>query len=155
MFDWAFGFAIGLIGALLATHYYFKDKIRKNFERRKDEYSEMMAKIQTDDLKKLIEKYFNQPIPPYDELQKYYSTLYKKQFDGLDDISEALKLENLLSNTMFLFFVAASLSLLTGLFPYISITDFSLSAFSIPSMIFGVIATIMACFGIYQMGKKV
>ena len=155
MFDFAFGIAVGLILPLLGTHYYFRDKIRKNFENKKDKYSEMMAKAQVDSFRSLIEKYSYQATPPWDEIEKHYSNLYKKQFNGLDNIAEALRLENLLSNTMFFFFTAIALFLFTGVFPYISISDFSLSVFSIPSMISGVVAIIMACFRIYQMGKRV
>ena len=155
MFDFAFGIAVGLILPLLGTHYYFKDKIRRNFERKKDEYSKMIAKAQVNGLKSLIEKHSYRATPPYDEIEEYYSNLHKKQFNGLDGIAEALRLENLLNNTMFLFFTAIALFLFTGVFPYISISDFSLSVFSIPSMISGVVAITMACFRIYQMGKKV
>ena len=92
--------------------------------------------------------------PPDKELEEYYSELYKKQFEGLDKIAEALRLESWLSNTMFLFFVAISLFLATGVFPYLSILEYSLSTFSLPSMISGVIAVIIASFRIYQIGKK-
>jgi len=152
MYDFAFVVAVSLIVPLLGVHHYFGDKIRKKFE--KEKYSETLAKAQIDGLKDLIERYPHQSNPPYDEIEKYYSTLYVKQFDGLGGIAQALRLENFLNNTMFLFFVAVTLFLFTGLSPYISISDFSLSVFSIPSMISGVIAAIMACFRIYQIGKE-
>lgn len=155
MFDFAFGIAVALILPMLGTHYYFRDKIRKNYESKKDEYSKMMAKAQVDSFKNLIEKHLNRPTPPYDELEKYYFNLHKKEFEGLDGIVEALRIENLLYNAMFFFFVAIALFLFTGVFPYIFISDYSLSGFSTPSMISGVIAVIIACIRIYQIGKKV
>jgi len=155
LFNFAFGIAVALILPMLGTHYYFKDKIRKNSENKKDEYSKMMAKIQVDSFKNIFEKYSNRPTPPYDELEKLYFNLHKKEFEGLDGIVEGLRLENFLYNAMFFFFVAIALFLFTGIFPYISISDYSLSGFSVPSMISGVIAVIIACLRIYQIGKKV
>ncbi len=153
MFDFAFAVAVALIAPLLATHYYFKDKIKKEFEKRKSKYSETMAKNQVDGFKALIQKYGTSEIPPYDKFEEYYCDLYKKQFEGLDDITEALRLENFLNNTLFFFFSAIALFLLAGIFPYVATSDFTLAGFSVPSMIGGVIATIMACFRIYQIEK--
>jgi len=153
MFDSAFVVAVALIVPLLGTHFYFKDKVKNEFEKRKSKYSETMAKHQVDGLKSLTEKYGNLQSLPYDKLEEYYCDLYKKQFDGLDDISEALRLENYLNNTMFLFFSAITLFSLAGVFPYISTSEFTLAGFSVPTMVGGVIATIMASFRIYQIGK--
>jgi hypothetical protein len=154
IYDFAFVVAVSLIVPLLGVHHYFGDKIRKKLEKEKEKYSETIAKAQIDGLKNLIEHCPHQSKPPYDELKKYYSTLCMKQFDGLGGIAQALRLENFLNNTMFLFFVAVTLFFFTGVFPYISISDFSFSVFSIPSMISGVISIIMACFRIYQIGKE-
>jgi hypothetical protein len=153
MFDFAFPVAVALIAPLLGTHYYFKDKIKKEFEKRKGKYAETMGKNQVEGFKALIQRYESSSFPPYDKLEEFYCDLYKKQFEGLDDITEALKLENFLNNTMFFFFSAIALFLLAGVFPYISTSEFTLAGFSVPSMIGGVIATIMACFRIYQIGK--
>jgi len=118
-------------------------------------YAETLAKNQVDGFKALVQKYGSFPFPPYDKLEEFYCDLYKKQFEGLDDIAEAWRIENFLNNAMFFFFVAIALFLFTGIFPYISISDYSLSGFSVPSMISGVIAVIIACLRIYQIGKKV
>lgn len=155
MFEFAFVVAVGLIVPLLGTHYYFKDKIKNEIEKRKGKYAETLAKNQIDGLKSLIQKYGSSPLPPFDKLEEYYCELYKKQFEGLDDIAEVFRLENFLNNTMFFFFSAIALFLLAGVFPYISTSEFTLAGFSVPSMVGGVIATIMACFRIYQIGKRV
>lgn len=155
MFDFAFGVGVALIIPMIYAHSYFNSKIRKNIKNQQDEYAKMMAKTAVDELKRLVEKPLASMTPPYDEIETMYTNLYKKQFDGIDNIAEAMRLENWLSNSMFLFFVAIALFLFAGVFPYISIADNSLSGFSVPSMISGVIATIVASFRIYQIGKKV
>lgn len=154
MFEFAFGVAVALIVPLLGTHYYFKDKIKNEIEKRKNKYAETSAKNQVEGLKALIENYGSFPFPPLDKLEEYYCDLYKKQFEGIDDIADVFRLENLLNNTMFFFFGAIALFLLAGVFPYISTSQFTLEGFSVPSMVGGVIATIMACFRIYQIGKE-
>lgn len=158
MFDFAFAVAIPLILAMLGTHYYFADKIRKKIKDEQDNYCKTMAKAQVNSLRNFMEKMSSPKLPatpPYNKLEEYYTNLFKKQFEGLDKIAEALRLESWLSNTMFLFFVAITLFLATGVFPYISIMEYSLSGFSVPSMISGVIAVIIASFRIYQIGKRV
>lgn len=157
MFDFAFVIAVTLILAMLGTHFYFADKIRRKIKNEQENYSETMAKAQVASFRNLVE---NQSLQlstssPYNKLEEYYTDLYKKQFDGLDMITEALRLESWLNNTMFLFFIAITLFLVTGIFPYISILEYSLSEFSVPSMISGVIAVIIASFRIYQIGKRV
>jgi hypothetical protein len=155
MFDFAFAVGVALIIPLIYAHSHFNNKIRKNIKNQQEEYAKMMAKTVVDELKRLIEKPLASVTPPYNEIEMMYTNLYKKQFDGIDNIVEAMKLENWLSNSTFLFFVASALWLFAGIFPYISIGDSSLSGFSIPSIISGVIATIIASFRIYQIGKKV
>lgn len=153
MFDFAFAVAVALTAPLLGTHYYFKDKIKKESEKRKSKYAETQAKNQVEGFKTLIQEYGNSLIPTYDKLEEYYCDLYKKQFEGIDNIIEASRLENFLNNTMFFFFTAIALFLLAGVFPYIATSEFTLAGFSVPCMIGGAIATIMACFRIYQIGK--
>ena len=55
---------------------------------------------------------------------------------------------------MFLFFVAITLFLASGVFPQLCILEYSLSTFSLPSIISGVIAGVVASFRIYQIDKK-
>lgn len=155
MFDFAFVIAVSLILAMIGTHYYFADKIHNKIKNEQDNYSKTIAKAQVTELRNLIEKYPFSTNPPYDKLEEYYTDLYKKQFDGLDKIAEAMRLENWLSTTMLLFFIAITLFFVTGVFPYVSILEYSLSGFSIPSMISGVIAIVIAVFRIYQISRKV
>ena len=155
MFDFAFAIAVTLILPMLGTHYYFADKIRKKIKDAQSNYSGVMAKAQVNGLRNLITKYSSQTNPPYNAIEKYYESLSMKQFDGIEKIVEAMKLENWLSNVMFFFFVAITLFLATGVFSYLSILEYSLSTFSLPSMISGVIAVIIASFRIYQIGKRV
>ena len=88
-------------------------------------------------------------------LKQCITELYKRQFHGVDDLSEAFRLEEYLNNTMFFFFVAIALFLSTGIFPYINIFNYSFSVFSIPSMISGVISVIIACYRIYKISKTI
>ena len=157
MFDFAFGIAVSLILAMIGSHYYFADKIHKKIKDEQENYCKSIAKAQVTDFRNLIERQSPQlsTIPPYDRLEEYYTDLYKKQFEGLDRIAEAMRLENWLSNTMLLFFIAIALFFATGVFPYISVLEYSLSGFSVPSMISGIIAVMTASFRIYQIGKKV
>lgn len=114
-----------------------------------------MAKTQVESIKNLIEKFQYQTVPPYEKLEESYFNLYMKQFEGYDDLIDAFRLENKFNNTMFFFFSAIVLFFLTGLFPYISIFDHSLSDFSVPSMIIGVISVIFACYQIIQISRRV
>lgn len=155
MFDFAFAIAVPLILAMLGTHYYFADKIRKRIKDEQDKYCKTMAKAQVDSIRSLIEKHRLSTSPPYNKLEEHYTNLFKKQFEGLPKWVEALRLESWLSNTMFLFFIAIALFLATGVFPYIYILEHSLSDFSIPSMISGVIVVIIASYRIYQIGKRI
>ncbi len=111
-----------------------------------------MAQDQVDNIRK-IDELRSRPVPPYDEIKTIYTELYKRQFNGIEDVNEAFRLEDYLNNTMFFFFVAIALFLFTGVFPYINILNYSFSVFSIPSMISGVISVIIACYRIYKIGK--
>ena len=151
-FNFAFVVATCLIASLIGTHYYFKDKIKNYYECKKNEYSNRVAQDSVDGIKE-IDELRSRPSPPYDEMKTIYTEMYKKQFNGVDDLLEASRLEDYLNNTMFFFFVAIALFLFTGIFPYINILNYSFSVFSIPSMISGVISVIIACYRIYKIGK--
>jgi len=155
MFDFAFAFAAALIGAMLITNHHFRDKINKRIKKSQDGYSTNLAKFTTEELQKFIVKHGDEREPPLDALQEYYKSLYLKQFDGIETITEALSLNNLLNSTILLFLIAIALFLVTGVFPYISIAEYSLLEFCVPSLISGTIAVIFACFGIYKISKKV
>ena len=71
-FNFTFGVAIGLIMALLGTHYYFRDKINNYWEHKKDEYSKGMAEAQVDSIRQIIEKTQYQTTSSYDELKTVY-----------------------------------------------------------------------------------
>lgn len=154
-FNFAFGFAVGLIGAMLVTNHYFHDKIDKKVKKTQEDFSEKMAKDYVERFDNLAKKYPNGKEPPNDELQECIKSSAMKQFDWMKIIFEALDLRFLLNLIMLLWFIAIALWMATGMFPYISIAEISLSGFSIPSMIAGTIAVIFACFGIYRISRKI
>ena len=149
------GIGIALIIPLLYTHSHFKDRVQKNFDNKKREYSENMAKITVSAFKNLYEKYPYQPTPPFNELEKMYADLYEKQWLGLDQISSAIRLENYLSNTMFLFFLSIASFLSAGALPNIIIFNQALQDLSPPFLIAGILSVAIACYRVYQIGKKV
>ena len=73
MFEFAFAVGVALIIPLLVTHYYFKDKIKKNSESKKDEYCKAMAKTQVDSVRSLIER--PQPVQPLSSIQPIPQTI--------------------------------------------------------------------------------
>lgn len=155
MFDFAFGFAVALIAVMLATHHYYRDRIGKRIKKSQEDYSEMIAKNYMEGLKSLEKKYPGDKEPSPEDFQEFIKSNVMRQFDGTEIILQGLDLRVLLNITMLLWFIAITLFMVTGMFPYVSIGEFSLSGFSVPSMIAGTIAVIFACYGVYKISRKV
>jgi len=155
MFDFAFGFAVALIAVMLATHHYYQDRIGKRIKKSQEDYSEMIAKNYMEGLKNLEKKHPGDKEPSPEDFQEFIKSNVMRQFDGTEIILQGLDLRVLLNITMLLWFIAITLFMVTGMFPYVSIGEFSLSGFSVPSMIAGTIAVIFACYGVYKISRKV
>jgi hypothetical protein len=155
MFDFAFGFAVALIAVMLGTHHYYQDRISKRIKKSQEDYSEMVAKNYMEGFKNLEKKYPDDKEPSPEDFQALIKNNMMKQFDGIEVLFQTLDLRFLLNITMLLWFIAITLFMVTGMFPYVSIGEFSLSGFSVPSMIAGTIAVIFACYGVYKISRKV
>lgn len=150
MFEFAFYAAIMLIASMIATHYYFADKIKHNINKAREEWCKEVAKFNVERLKRFIETYGQQATPPYDKLEEFYTDLYKKELETVDVIVSAERPSRWLDDSLKCFISSIILFFVAGV---LSLPQISLSEYSVPTLLVGSLMVIVAALQIYRVTK--